>query len=154
MDKYTIFWIKEEFAYHYFYKNEILYRFLKMYQFNRERHDLLSQYNYITNNFSSDGLIKHFKEHFTQEGLIKLEEKTIKLYNESRNQFISLHINKKHLDFYSKSLNDAEDLLFPTLRLYQPLLFIMNQSRQDFGWISPVMNRYNDENSAKLYSYL
>ena len=32
LNKYYVFWIKEEFAYHYFYKNDILYRFLNAYQ--------------------------------------------------------------------------------------------------------------------------
>lgn len=125
-----------------------------MYQCNSDRQDLSDQYNYITNKFSTELLVNHLKKALQQPGSVKQDKNTIKIYSKNKNSHIVLHIYKKHLEFYCKNLNEAEELLFPALRTYQSLLFITNNKTDDFGWISPVINNYEFKNSPKLYSYL
>lgn len=154
MNKYNVFWIKEEFAHRYFYKHEILYRFLKTYQSNNKNQDLLNQYNHITYNFSKKLLMSHFEKVIQQPWIVEIEKNTIKIYNTKNSSHIDLHIYKKHLEFYCKSLDKVEELLFPILRNYQSLLFITNNKTDNFGWISPVISNNEYKNSPKLYSYL
>ena len=152
LDKYYVYSIKEEFAYHYFYKSDILFRFLNLYQENKSRLDLSTQYQYITNDFPEDALISHLRKFYPHKISIQIERNEIIIYN--NDQSIKLHIHKKHLEFYCETLYDAEDLLFPILRIFHPLLFIMSTNNIDYGWISPIMNRNEFKNRPKLYSYL
>lgn len=153
MECYYIFWIKEEFAYHYFYKNEILFRFLRMHQNNTNRTDLSTQYRHITYRFSKQKLIAHLKASSPHNISIETEQNEINIYHSEKQQSITLHIHDKHLEFYTESLHDAEELLFKALRLFQPLLFIMHKNTEQFGWISPVLNTYEFKNSPRLYSH-
>lgn len=152
LNEYLVFWIKEEFAYHYFYKNDILYRFLKLYQKNKDRQDLSTQYDYITNNFPRHTLVSHLKRFHPNRVHIQKQSNQFEIYNET--QYMALHIHKRHLKFYCETLYDAEELLFPTLRLFQPLLFVMGKKDQeDYGWISPVTKNRKYNNGQVLYSY-
>lgn len=142
-----MFWIKKEFAHHYFYKSDILYRFLKLYQNNKDREDLSTQYHYITNNFPERTLISHLHR-------INVQKEHNQFEINKNGQYVNLHIEKKYLSFSCKNLIDAEELLFPTLRLFQPLLFIMSKTdMEDYGWISPVQKSSEYYNGQVLYSY-
>lgn len=152
MNKYYVFWIKEEFAYHYFYKNDILYRFLSAYQENKDRTDLFRQYNYITNRFPISMLISHLHRSPNQSAQSNINENKIEIYNHQR--YLTLHIHEKHLIFHCESLYDAEELLFPTLRIFQPLLFVMSEINQgEYGWISPVTKNRKYNSGQILYSF-
>ncbi len=152
MSKYFVFWIKEEFAYHYFYKNDILHRFLSAYQQNKDRWDLSIQYDYITNRFPNNMLISHlYKSHY-QSVQAKNNKKEFEIYNHQH--YLTLHIHEKHLIFHCESLYDAEELLFPTLRIFQPLLFVMSETnKEEYGWISPVTKNRKYNSGQILYSY-
>lgn len=152
LNKYYVFWIKEEFAYHYFYKNDILYRFLSAYQEHKDRPDLFIQYHYITNRFPVKPLISHLHRSPHQNVQSDHHKKKIEIYNHQH--YLSLHIHEKQLVFHCESLYDAEELLFPSLRIFQPLLFVMSEMNQgEFGWISPVTKNRKYNSEQILYSY-
>ena len=152
LNKYLVFWIKEEFAYHYFYKNDILHRFLSAYQENKDQWDLSTQYDYITKKIPSKMLISHLYRNHNHSVEIQKKEKEFKIYNDQ--QYLTLHIYDKHLLFHCETLYDAEELLFPTLRIFQPLLFVMNKTnQQEYGWISPVTKNRKYNSGQILYSY-
>lgn len=148
MIEYNVFWIKEEFAYHYFYKSDILYRFIKSYQNNKSRQDLSSQYNYITNVFPKNTLVSHL--HQDKQIQIAMKDYQLKIYNKERH--IYLQIEEKYLTFYCHSLHDAEELLFPSLRLFHPLLFVVGTYVEDYGWITSIVKN-NYKLRQVLYSY-
>lgn len=152
MNEYLVFWIKEEFAFHYFYKNDVLYRFLVLYQKNKDRQDLLTQYDHITNVLPKHTIISHLKRFHPNRVSSKYHSNQLEINYET--QHLTLYVYKKHLRFYCKTLQDAEELLFPTLRLFQPFLFVMGKkSRGDYGWISPVTKKRKYNNGQVLYSY-
>ncbi|MEC5422599.1 sporulation inhibitor of replication protein SirA [Virgibacillus sp. C22-A2] len=150
--EYSVFWIREEIANHYYRKSDILFRFLRDYQNSKNREDLESQYFYITNTFPSDKLISHIEDYYTHDIRIEIKGTSIKIYRNLR--CISLHIERKHLKFRCKTLQDAEELLFPMLRCFQPLLFITGNNLSNFGWISPMILTSNYQSEQVLYSYL
>lgn len=152
MHEYLVFWIKEEFAFHFFYKNDILYRFLVLYQNNKDREDLLMQYNYITNNLPKHTIISHLKRFHPNRLDNQSDSNQLEIYSETGH--LTLYIYKKHLKILCKTIHEAEELLFPTLRLFQPFLFVMEKKKhKNYGWISPVTKKRKYNNGQVLYSY-
>ncbi|MGP4107077.1 sporulation inhibitor of replication protein SirA [Virgibacillus sp. L01] len=152
MNHYSIYWIKEEFAHHFFHSSDVLYRFIKEYQKNKNREDLKRQYEYITMNFPKSSLISHITDNHPISSCLRAEGDRLNIYNDI--QYISLHIQKKKINFRSEMIHDAEELLFPALRLFQPYLFIVGNDLNNYGWISPVTQRKKNKKGQVLYSYL
>ncbi|GAA0611774.1 sporulation inhibitor of replication protein SirA [Virgibacillus siamensis] len=152
MNQYSIYWIKEEFAHHFFHKSHILYRFLTAYQMEENREDLTKQFEFITNSFPKNKLISHLSHIKSDNVHVRWENNNVEIWKDM--QYISLHIHQKHINFRSEILHDAENLLFPALRLFQPVLFIMSNNVDHYGWLSPVIQRKKDKTEQVLYSYL
>ncbi|WP_339215153.1 sporulation inhibitor of replication protein SirA [Ornithinibacillus sp. FSL M8-0202] len=150
MKEYTVYWIKEEFAKHYYYKSDILYRFIKEYHLNQFRNDLHMQFHYITENFPKDALTSQlWRQPKNTLGKINSCE-MLELGN--KREFITLQIEEKHIKFRCETLQDAEALLFPTLRRFHPYLFIINSEYENYGWISPAKTITAYNNDQVLYS--
>ncbi|CDQ39915.1 MULTISPECIES: sporulation inhibitor of replication protein SirA [Virgibacillus] len=152
MYTYSIFWIKEEVATHYFHKSGILYRFFKDYQTDPEREDLSKQFKFITYEFNENVVIDYLKKNETFTMMKQDNHHTLKIYN--KETYISLHMSEKQLKFRCKTLQDAEALLFPMLRQFQPLLFIVGDNIQNFGWIAPLLRYSKTGREQVLYSFL
>ena len=139
MNKYTIYWIKQEIAQHYFFKCDILYRFLTSYQDNKNRQDLSIQYRYITHDFDKSHLAEHIKA-YDDHLSIKTHQNDQGMTLYKNNQYMLLHIDQSYLTCICTSLHDAEDMLFPILRTFHPLFFIISHTENKYGWISPITN--------------
>ena len=148
MKEYSIYLIKEEFAKHYYYKSDILYRFLREYHIKQSRKDLVTQFNFITESFPKDSLLSQLLRQSKNTFNKKRNGGIIELGN--KHSFISLHIDEKQIKFRCETLQDAESLLFPVLRRFHPFIFIIDNQYENFGWISPVRTSYNVE--QVLYS--
>ncbi|MGM8365056.1 sporulation inhibitor of replication protein SirA [Virgibacillus sp. W0181] len=149
MNEYYVFWIKEPFAYRYFEKADILFRFLQQYERSAHGQDLEQQFNYVTKAFSKHILLDcinncdkrldiHIKDHIVY---IRKEETTIEL-----------HLFDRYLKFYCRSLHDAEEILFPILRSFNPFLFITGTHPPNFGWIAPFLTSNDFTKDQLLYS--
>ncbi|RYG71411.1 sporulation inhibitor of replication protein SirA [Lentibacillus lipolyticus] len=153
LNHYSIYWIKEEFAHFFYYRSEILCRFIKSYEQDQGREDLASQFQYITHDFPRTSLIAHIMDCLSSNTNMKKEDGLLKLYENER--YISLHMEKKRINFRSDIIHDAEELLFPALRSFQPYLFVVGNNTEDFGWVSPVCQlTEKDRPGQVLYSCL
>jgi hypothetical protein len=150
MKEYKIYWIKEEFARHYYYKSDILYRFLREFHSQKYRVDLVSQFDFITESFPKDSLTLQL----LRKPQNKLQnEKNIDIVDiKDKHSLISLHIEEKQIKFRCETLQDAETLLFPSLRQFHPFLFIIDDDYENYGWISPVRTSIGYNNEQVLYS--
>ncbi|RLL45405.1 sporulation inhibitor of replication protein SirA [Oceanobacillus piezotolerans] len=151
MEEYSIYWINEEVARNYFHKSDILYRFLVEYENNPNRVDLRKQYNYITNRFSIDILISHLRSHLKNIYSYRMKDSFIEI--STTKQCIALHIGEKRLKFRSGSIQEAEELLFPILRRYQLYLFVIGNTINNYGWISPLKLSSVKREKQVLYSW-
>ncbi|MFC2946893.1 sporulation inhibitor of replication protein SirA [Virgibacillus sediminis] len=155
MYEYSIFWIKEEIANNYFHKSDLLYRFIYEYQRNHRRPDLKDQFNYITNSFSVSNLVTYLKTcrdlGFVGSEKISIRGNMVEIYLNEK--YISLQIKEKQLQFVCKTLQDAEDLLFPLLRKFDNKLFVVGNNHRKFGWISPIQQLNVSLSGQVLYSY-
>lgn len=151
MNEYVIYWIKKEIAYHFFHKNDILYRFLVAYTNNLHDQQLARQYEYITKKFPYWELLSHIKK-YADDHTISIEHigQAIELYKDDH--YIALRIDNKKITIYCYTLHCAEKIIFPMLRLFHPLLFIMSNNVQKFGWISPFVKSEQINKKEILYS--
>ncbi|WP_176447040.1 sporulation inhibitor of replication protein SirA [Lentibacillus sp. CBA3610] len=153
MNHYAIYWIKEEFAHFFYYRSDVLYRFIKSYEYDQNREDLAMQFRYITIDIPEELLISRIMKYQPQQADTKVEANSVKIHENMR--YISLHMEQKRINFRGDIIHDAEDLLFPALRSFQPYFFVVGDRPYDFGWISPVgMGKYKDRGGQVLYSYL
>jgi len=150
LNEYFVFWIKKEFAFHYFHKSGILYRFIIEYCENSGRQDLSEQFLYITNDFPKARLINYIREHVNSNINISIDQNKISL--NQNGQFVTLYIYEKYIKFYCNTLHEAEYLLFPMLRAFNPHLFIAGNNIQNYGWITPVLKKNLNNNRQILYS--
>ncbi|WP_158234652.1 sporulation inhibitor of replication protein SirA [Lentibacillus sediminis] len=150
MYEYSIFWIKPEVAARYFHKSGLLYRFIKLYQSAPEREDVKAQFNYITHPFPPDLFIARNFYLSEQQITIKINGPFIDLQKDDR--AISLQVGEKQIKFRCNTLQDAEELLFPALRAFQPVFFITGNTIENYGWTSPLPGAWKERQHV-LYSY-
>ncbi|WP_167751294.1 sporulation inhibitor of replication protein SirA [Lentibacillus salicampi] len=153
MNHYAIYWVKEEFAHFFYYRSDILCRFIKSYYRNPNREDLKRQFQYITMDMPESLLVSHIMKH--QSPHVGFKNENGLLYIHEGTNMISLHIEQKRINFRGDIIHDAEGLLFPALRTYQPYFFVVGDQPYDFGWISPVLQlKGHDKSGQVLYSYV
>jgi len=152
LNEYSVYWIKKEFALHYYHKSGILYRFLRDYQDNYMRQDLSEQFHYVTNTFPKSALIKHIEKSLLHRATVNIHTRN-EIEISTEGQFLSLYVNEKVLKLYCESLHDAEELLFPALRRFQSSLFIKGNNIENYGWIAPVQKNPLSKDRQILYSY-
>lgn len=151
MNHFSVYWLKNEFLEHFFYKGDILYRFISSYHHNKTEEYLNRQFNYVMNSLDNSQLISCIEQFKPPQTNILIDNDKLDIYNNS--QYISLHIYEKHLIFCCTSLEDAEQLLFPILRKYYPFLFVISHNTHTYGWLSPVTYNLTKKDGQLLYSY-
>lgn len=149
MNEYQVFWIKEAFAYRYFIKSDILYRFFEQYNSNQHREYVNKQFIYVTREFSRQSMLHHINKN---QKNMDLHIKNNDVYIRSGDIFIILSLYRSHLAFQCHTLHDAEQLLLPLLRSFHPLLFILGKNAPEFGWITPLISSTNFRKEQVLYS--
>ncbi|QGS68695.1 sporulation inhibitor of replication protein SirA [Oceanobacillus sp. 143] len=82
MYEYSIYRIREEIANHYYHKSDILYRFLKEYESNKELLYLHGQFLYITNKFTQKIIELYLNKFLSKKISYKIEQSKIKIFNE------------------------------------------------------------------------
>ncbi len=132
MNHYSIYWIREEFAHFFYYRSEILCRFIKSYEQNQGREDLVSQFQYITHDFPQTSLIAHIIGSLPSRTNMKQEDGLLKVYEGER--YISLHMERKRINFRSDIIHDAEELLFPALRSFSAV-FVCGREQYRGFWL-------------------
>ncbi len=148
---YSAFLIERKFAEHYFYRADILFRFIKAYENNPTRDDLARQFAYITNRFPKT-FFSHFKNNRLISCLKQINDYQLEIHR--KNHHVALHLYRRKLRFLCKSIHDADALLFPSLRSHYPYMFIVGEEANDFGWIEPIREQSPFiKNEQVLYSY-
>ncbi|MDY0396449.1 sporulation inhibitor of replication protein SirA [Virgibacillus halophilus] len=118
MQMYAIFWIKDEFAHHYFYKVDLLNQFLKSVATDRQDALLAMQVREITHCFDADAFLHHIYSQLHCGSHVQVDDNQITIYSDKH--FITLHIEKNQIKFLCQTLTEAESLLFPLLRSFHP----------------------------------
>jgi len=150
MYTYSIFCVKAKVGSHYFYKTEILYRFLKEFRENRSRNYLQLQYEYITEPLTLD-IITTYIQLYTSEVVMEKRDKHLKLYWKDKN--LTIYEDDQHVEFTCDSIEDAEYFLFPALRKLKLYFFVTGHHvKHDYGWLS-FIKKNKTINKQILYSF-
>lgn len=152
MNEYIVYWLEEPFTRRYFKKSDILFRFLKQYEKDKERQDLLLQFKYITKIFPKDVIIELFNDYRYKHKINVHVDSQKKIDIRKENNIITLWINTNRIVFYCSSLDVAEFVLLPILREFHPYLFIANMETNEYGWISPIFSSDQFKKEQVLYS--
>ncbi|SHG60413.1 sporulation inhibitor of replication protein SirA [Virgibacillus sp. Bac330] len=150
MHMYSIYHLTEEVAKNYFHKSSLLYRFFMELKSQPNRSDLRRQFDYITYPICYKGILLTIQRFNSANLFVNIDKHRVSIYN--KKACISLHIGEKHLKFHCETLEIAEEILFPILRSYQPLLFVVGDNIQNFGWITPILEYSQPEQNEAMYS--
>lgn len=141
MQTYAIFWIKDEYAHHYFYKIDLLNQFIKTVEADKQDDLLASQWKEVTHCFDADVFRHHIYSQLHCDCHLQVKGDQIVIY--SKKHFITLHIEKNQIKFLCQTLTEAETLLFPLLRSFHPFLFVSGCNLNQYGWLSPYTAALN-----------
>ncbi|SDJ70468.1 sporulation inhibitor of replication protein SirA [Sediminibacillus albus] len=152
MPDYSIYWIEEEFHRHYFYRSDVLFRFLKQCHLQPENEILMKQFAYVVHQVPVDRLLKHMKQCLAP-GRFQFEESR-HISIQTKGNKLNLFLGDRYLSGSSKSMEAAEEILFQTLRKFDRNFFIIETESEKYGWVSPVHKSYHRLNKQLLYSLL
>ncbi|WP_407271488.1 sporulation inhibitor of replication protein SirA [Radiobacillus sp. PE A8.2] len=134
MHKYAMFWIKEEFCYQYYYKSDVLHRFLNQCLTNRSI-VLDTQFNYVTQPISFTQLLKHIKNFHLH---IKIDQDGNTMTLKKHGQSLCIHIEERYLMIDCNTVQEADNLLFQPLISFHRNFFIIEKGTINNGWIAPA----------------
>lgn len=151
MNEYSIYWIKEEVAQQYFYKSDILYRFLTEMEANHSRRELRAQYKYISHALKLSDIQSYLSKHFPEYNCESTKEGHLQIRRKGKS--VVLYSERDSIHFRCKNLQEAAALLFPVLQSLHPFLFVLGNNVPEYGWISPNKKKSGIQNRQVLYSY-
>ncbi|KAA0547842.1 sporulation inhibitor of replication protein SirA [Bacillus sp. BGMRC 2118] len=141
--EYTIFWIEEEFAYHYYGREGMFYRLFKeLYDGTQAHHSILiKQMEYITksipgihiNQFINIELSNNMNYEVTKEGhCLTLQNGKSKA---------RLLVNERSISLVGEGNYEAEMIFFDLLRKWDSRFLAIDFMQKRFGWVSPIKQR-------------
>ncbi|KGP73547.1 sporulation inhibitor of replication protein SirA [Pontibacillus yanchengensis] len=139
MREYTIYWVKDEFSYHYFHKTSVLFQFLQEWKHNQGSSVYQLQFNEVIKPLPLDLLIQHIATKLRKPVELSFEENEASFYIQHQGKSVRLtQKNDREVCFYAESLHQAEEVLFDTLRAIHPSFFIIDTTYSHYGWVAPI----------------
>ncbi|WP_194841268.1 sporulation inhibitor of replication protein SirA [Salinibacillus xinjiangensis] len=139
MQKYTLYLINDEVVEHYYHKSNLLYDFLRKYNSSMNDEVYMKQFDYITKEIPCEKLLDFIKQQVRSHFLIEAYRNELAIASESMS--LRFRCDQKECMVISSSLHDVEKLLFEHLRAFHHAFFVVNQSENQFGWLSPLRKR-------------
>ncbi|WP_188205890.1 sporulation inhibitor of replication protein SirA [Alkalibacillus aidingensis] len=145
MYQYSLYFFKSIYAVHFYYKVDILYRFLSQYHYGKlQDRSSLKQVGFVLEEINIEEITQHFLSHhldYVIERSVNQEchELTIK----GNGQEMKVVQNGYAIDVYADSLIDADQLFFRYIKEYHPYVFVVNFEAQECGWILPLAKKAN-----------
>ncbi|MBO8155137.1 MAG: sporulation inhibitor of replication protein SirA [Bacillaceae bacterium] len=136
MDKLSLFWLKDDFAFHYYHKSDLLYHFFSQYHSNPFDSVYKKQFQFITRDLPRDQIIQHIKARLGSRYFVHNDKRKIDIQYD----YIQLSIEcyDKEWIIHCSSLQEAEIMFFEALRGYHSTFFVVNFEEDQYGWLSPV----------------
>lgn len=139
MHTYSLYWIKDEFSFHYFHKTNILYHFFQERYYNPGSRQLTLQYEYISQPIPLELLMHQVTHHLRKPVELHFDDDETSFTIYERGQAVKLSQREhREVEIQAENLHVAECLLFDALRKMDHSFFIMSQECQQYGWIAPV----------------
>ncbi|GAA0461989.1 sporulation inhibitor of replication protein SirA [Alkalibacillus silvisoli] len=143
MYQYSLYFFKPIYAIHFYYKVDVIYRFLWQYHNgNNTDTSTLKQVNSVLEEFHIEDIHKHLSNpKFINDLDIRVENKELLIDSEKLNMKVVQ--NGFAVDIYTDSLIDADELFFQYIKEYHPYVFVVNFASRECGWILPLAKKAN-----------
>lgn len=143
LEVYYIYSMKQQVARHYYYKSDLLFRFLATCACKIEQEDIMRQFTYVTHTIQARQIVRFIKSISHSVTIKQNNELDFKLSNGE--QMVRLSVQKTYIKVTCSSIFDAEQLLFQPLRSFPNYLFVVHANKHVYGWISIL----KDDESSK-----
>ncbi|GEL76300.1 sporulation inhibitor of replication protein SirA [Tenuibacillus multivorans] len=138
MYQYSVYLFKSDYALHFYYKIDIVYRFLYKQKLAGEGSDH-KQYQSVLDKVNRDDLLSHLNL-WVDDG-VSIEAKKNQLMIERSSQKIYVHIADYAITILADSIVDLDGLLFQYIKTFHPHIFAVNYETKECGWITPFAGK-------------
>ncbi|MBM7552642.1 sporulation inhibitor of replication protein SirA [Thalassobacillus pellis] len=133
MHLYYVYAMKEEVSKEYYYKTELLFRFLKEYHRNSQLELYKLQFHFITEPFPLIDLVRILTR-YPRERMSLIHGRKLTKWVEKRG---IIEITNDMCLIQCESFMEAEQMLFQKLRDIDGCFFIAEFHLDHYGWVSP-----------------
>ncbi|WP_411953221.1 sporulation inhibitor of replication protein SirA [Alkalibacillus sp. S2W] len=140
MYQYSLYFVKPDYVNDFYYRVDVLYRFLK------QCHDKILDEQLVSTVLDQPSFM-HFIQawaYYDQDHqyLAQLDQQKVVLHK-GQEQIVVTGTNEA-INVYTQSFSQLEYVLFPWLKQWNPRTFIVNYDTMECGWILPLTNRAFD----------
>ncbi|RPF55906.1 sporulation inhibitor of replication protein SirA [Aquisalibacillus elongatus] len=138
MYQYSLYLFKSDYAQHFYYKIDTVYRFLYE-QLLEYPEEARSQYKLVLDKINTKDLYLHLNDAIDHELTLKINRDQIMIGVEG--QFINIEVDEYVLTIHAQSIIDLDQLLFQYLKSFHPHIFAVNFETFECGWITPFAGK-------------
>ncbi|MCP8616424.1 sporulation inhibitor of replication protein SirA [Salirhabdus salicampi] len=132
----SLFWIREEFAKHYFHKSDLLYAFLREYKKEHADQTYNRQFDFITKDIPFAKISRYL--HDKLKGSAKVHIGINHISIEHQNLQMAIQCDRKEWTILCSSMEEAELMLFEYMRGFHTSFFVMDVHNHQYGWLAPI----------------
>jgi hypothetical protein len=143
MREYTIYWIEEEFAHHYFGRESMFYRLFTEAReiVANDEHFLKKQVKYITKSIPGIHINQFIQAEMKSKTSYRLTKEGHMIQVQDGKSKACLSVNERFLTLRGMGNYEAEMLFFELLRKWDTRFLAIDFNQMRFGWISPMKQR-------------
>jgi hypothetical protein len=143
MREYTIYWIQEEFAHHYFGREGMFFRLFTEAKESAfvDEHILKKQVNYVTKSIPGIHINQFIETEMRSKTSYRLTKEGHMIQVQNGNSKACLCVKEQYLTLWGEGNYEAEMMFFELLRKWDTRFLAMDFKQNRFGWISPIKQR-------------
>ncbi|GEN45010.1 sporulation inhibitor of replication protein SirA [Alkalibacillus haloalkaliphilus] len=143
MYQYSLYFFKPTYAIHFYYKVDVLYRFLDQYRKGKYTDDTTQrQVSFVLEYVILNDVYEHLtSQKFSHKLDVKAENNELIIKSDSLD--MKAVRNGYAIDVYANSLIDADQLFFQYIKEFHPYVFVVNFDSRECGWILPLAKKAN-----------
>ncbi|WP_102028312.1 sporulation inhibitor of replication protein SirA [Salirhabdus sp. Marseille-P4669] len=134
MQKYSLYFIEDEFFHHYYHKSTLLFDFFIHVRNQPSNSIIRKQYEFITKKIPYKKM-KEFLAYHTNLTVHETEEGLLINHLQSN---IVIECEDREWTVYASSLHEVERLLFENLRCFDISFYVVDFEHNQYGWLSPL----------------
>lgn len=148
LEVYYIYSMKKQVARHYYYKSDLLFRFLATCEWRIEQEDIMKQFMYVTHTIQARRIIQFIQNMSHTVTMNRIGEHDFIFSNGVQTVRLSMH--DMYIQLTCPSIYDAEQLVFQPLRSFPNDLFVVHSEKHVYGWISIVKSERSTKSRQAL----
>ncbi|MFD2638410.1 sporulation inhibitor of replication protein SirA [Piscibacillus salipiscarius] len=139
MYQYHLYLVKSDYAKHFYYKIDTVYRFLQEQMMDQPSKSAQGQYKLVLDKVYAKDLFLHLNYWKDQDIHINMNRNHINLMD--CKQSISLTVNDYSISISAETIVDLDQILFRSIKTFHPHVFVVNYETYECGWITPFVGK-------------